>query len=80
MNNNFKYYENDFELAVLDIFSNCGWEYECGYDMHRSSNDIILPDFKKYLNNRYGDFSDNEIEEIKRNLLNVSSQSLYKSI
>ena len=26
---NFKYYENDYELAVLELLENCGWEYEC---------------------------------------------------
>lgn len=35
MNNNYKYYENDFELAILDIFSKNDWNYECGYDIHR---------------------------------------------
>lgn len=81
MNNNFKYYENDFELAVLDIFSKNDWRYECGYDIHRENNEIILKkDFLEYLNNRYGSFSNNELESIIRNLTIIQSQSLYRSM
>ena len=50
---NFKYYENDYELAVLELLENCGWEYECGYDIHREKDDIILrADFQEYLNRK----------------------------
>ena len=79
MNNNYKYYENDFELAVLDIFCNSGWNYECGYDLHREKDEIIITkDFINYLKQRYGSFSDSEIEQLKGNILNISSQSLYR--
>ena len=40
----FKYYEDDYELAVLELLENCGWEYQCGYDVHREKDDIILLD------------------------------------
>ena len=81
MNNNFKYYENDFELAVLDIFDKNEWKYECGYDIHREKDDVILyNDFKNYLNIKYGSFSDNEINLIIRNLTIIQSQSLYRTM
>lgn len=35
----FKYYENDYELAVLELLESCGWEYRCGYDIHREKDD-----------------------------------------
>ena len=41
---NYKYYENDYELAVLELLTNAGWEYECGYDIHRETDDVILLD------------------------------------
>ena len=47
---NFKYYENDYELAVLELLENGGWEYECGYDIHRETDEVILRhDFEEYL-------------------------------
>ena len=50
---NFKYYENDYELAVLQLLENCGWEYECGYDIHREKDDVILrADFQDYLSRK----------------------------
>ena len=79
MNNSFKYYENDFELAVLDLFSNNNWDYECGYDIHREKDEVFLKkDFINYLNNKYGLFSDNEIRMLINNITNINNQSLYR--
>ena len=79
MNNNFKYYENDFELAVLDVFNNSGWTYECGYDIHREKSDIILKnDFAEYLKRKYGAFSNNEIMTLIQNITNSHNHSLYR--
>ena len=39
---NFKYYEDDYELAVLELLENCDWEYQCGYDIHREKDDIKI--------------------------------------
>lgn len=78
---NFKYYENDYELAVLELLENAGWEYECGYDIHRENDDIVLHvDFENYLNRKYGYFSDDEIERLTAYVTSVSNQSLYRSL
>ena len=62
---NFKYYENDYELAVLELLENCGWEYRCGYDIHREKDDIILlDDFQEYLSRKYGYFSEDELHTL----------------
>ena len=41
---NYKYYENDFELAVLELLSENGFQYECGYDLHRQNSEVIYFD------------------------------------
>lgn len=77
----FKYYENDFELAVLQILENVGWEYSCGYDIHREKDDVILrQDLQGYLLRRYGYFSDDELDIVIAHLTSISNQSLYRSM
>lgn len=77
----YKYYEDDFELAVLELLTQNEWDYTCGYDLHREKDDIVIKeDFVKYLTDRYGAFSDREINELINNLTSFSSQSLYRSM
>lgn len=78
---NYKYYENDYELAVLDLLGNVGWEYKCGFDIHRQKYEIILTDdLREYLSRRYDYFSDNEIKALCSHLTSFSNQSLYRSL
>ena len=74
----FKFYENDFELAVLDLFEQNHYEYICGYDIHRESTSIIYDeDFKTFLA-KYS-LSQNEYNEVKSYLENYSNANLYRS-
>lgn len=78
---NYKYYENDYELAVLELLGNNRWDYQCGYDIHRQKDDIILiEDLREYLLRRYGYFSDEEIKVLVSYLTSYSNQSLYRSL
>ena len=78
---NFKYYENDYELAVLELLENCGWKYQCGYDIHREKDDIILlDDFQEYLSRKYGYFSEDELHTLISYITSYSNQSLYRSM
>ena len=78
----FKYYEDDYESAVLELLcQHPEYEYECGYDIHREKKDIILfNDIKRYLENRYGYFSDDEIKQVISYLTHFSNISLYRSL
>lgn len=78
---NFKYYENDYELAVLQLLENAGWQYQCGYDIHRKNDEVILAeDLREYLCKRYDYFSDDELDKIIIYLTSVTNQSLYRSM
>lgn len=77
---NFKYYENDYELAVLQLLEENGWEYQCGYDIHRVNDEVILvDDFREYLSRRYDYFSDIEIRTMITYLTGCRNQSLYRA-
>lgn len=76
----FKYYENDFELAVLELLNNQGYDYVCGYDIHRQISEIIIEDdFKKYIIDKYSDLTEEEYFRVKNNIAIISSGNLYRS-
>lgn len=74
----FKYYENNLELAVLELFQKSHYSYICGYDVHRENSSIIYDaDFKEYMS-RYS-LNSEELLLVKNYLELIPSQSLYKS-
>lgn len=79
----YSYSESNFENAVLELFEKQGYAYECGYDMHRTNEEIILTaDFKEYLSKRYPTLGlrDEEIDRILHNLLFARGTSLYSTM
>lgn len=79
---NFKYYESDYEEAFLEyLIEDCGWEYECGYDIHRLQESIIIEkDFKEYINNNYPSLDDDDINRLITFINSSHSSSLYRSM
>ncbi len=78
--NEYKYAESNFENAVLDLFEKNGYAYECGFDIHRTNEEIVLTDdFKEYLSKRYASLNlqDDEVDTILNNLLYAKGTSLY---
>ena len=74
----FKYYENNFELAVLELLVAANYKYICGYDIHRENSSIIFDeDFKEYMS-RYG-LNEEEYRKVKDYLETIPPQRLYKS-
>ena len=74
----FKYFENNFELAVLELLNAANYKYKCGYDIHRENSSIIFDDdFREYMN-RYS-LNDEEYKTVKNYLESIPPQSLYKS-
>lgn len=79
----YKYTESNFENAVLELFESNGYLYECGYDLHRTPEEILLlNDFKDYLTGKYYslDLQDDEIEFVIRNMLTARGTSLYSTL
>lgn len=74
----FKYYENNLELAVLELFDAADYRYISGYDIHRENSSIIFDDdFREYMG-RYS-LNEEEYQTVKTNIVSIPSQSLYKS-
>jgi len=79
----YNYSESNFENAVLELFEQQGYEYVCGYDIHRTNEEVLLiNDFKEYLARRYAklDLQESEIDELTRNLIMQRGTSLYSTM
>ena len=79
----YKYSESNFENSVIELFEKESYVYECGYDIHRTNEEIILiDDFKEYLFKRYPELSLQplEIDAVIHNLLSARGTSLYETM
>lgn len=79
----YKYSESNFENSVIELFEKQNYIYECGYDIHRTNEEIILiDDFKEYLFRRYSELNlqAEEVDNVIHNLLSARGTSLYETM
>lgn len=83
---NYKFTESSFENALLELFEEKHqgrYQYECGYDMHRTNEEILIrKDFEEYLLRRYPQLAmqDFEVAKILENLETARDVSLYRTM
>lgn len=79
-----KFSESTFEDAIIELFTeDKKYQYACGYDIHRTSEDIILQeDFFAYLDNAYKSLNLTELEKEKvlHDLQVDNSLSMYETM
>lgn len=74
-----KFFESDYEEALIDLLGQQGWEYTYGGSIIRNNRDILLiEDLTKYLQQRYTDLQSNDIEEIINRLRFMSGQTHFE--
>lgn len=79
----YKYSESNFENSVIELFEKENYVYECGYDIHRTNEEIILiDDFKEYLFKRYPELNlqPEEIDAVIHNFLSARGTLLYETM
>jgi len=74
-----KYYESDYEEALIDLLVQQGWEYKNGGSIARNNRETLLvDDLTKYLQQRYTDLKAGDIDEIINRLRHVSAQTHFE--
>lgn len=74
-----KYYESDYEEALIDLLVQQGWEYTYGGSISRNNREVLLADdLTIYLKKRYADLQVSDIEEIINRLRHVSGQTHFE--
>lgn len=76
---NGKYFESDYEEALIDLLIQQGWEYTYGGSISRNNREVLLvDDLNQYLQQRYVDLQATDIEEITNRLRHVSGQTHFE--
>lgn len=74
-----KFYESDYEKALIDLLENQGWTYTHGDDIARNNRKVLLiDDLTTYLKKRYDELTDSDIEEITNHLRHTSGQTHFE--
>jgi len=74
-----KYYESDYEAALIDLLIQQGWEYTPGSSIARNNREVLLVnDLTEYLKQRYTDLQTADIEEIINRLRHTSGQTHFE--
>jgi type I restriction enzyme R subunit len=74
-----KYFESDYEEALIDLLVQQGWEYKHGGSIARNNRETLLvDDLTAYLQKRYTDLQSNDIDEIINRLRHVSGQTHFE--
>ena len=74
-----KYYESDYEEALIDLLREQGWEYTHGEQIPRHNREVLLTsDMTTYLQHRYNELTGEDIEEVVNKLRYVSGQTHFE--
>lgn len=74
-----KFFESDYEEALIQLLKQQGWEYTNGGSIARNNREVLLTDdLTHYLQKRYTDLQASDVEEITNRLRHVSGQTHFE--
>lgn len=74
-----KFYESDYEEALIDLLEQQGWTYTYGGNIARNNREVLISDdLSSYLKKRYSELNDSDIEEITNHLRFTSGQTHFE--
>ncbi|MBQ8272669.1 MAG: type I restriction endonuclease subunit R [Tidjanibacter sp.] len=73
-----KYYESDYEEALIDLLENEGWTYTYGGKIPRNNREVLLfDDLQSYLQKQYSELTKEDVEEVVNHLKHTSGQAHF---
>ena len=76
-----KYYESDYEEALIQLLEDQGWQYTYGGNISRNNRDVLLTDdLKAYLQSRYSELTSEDMEEIINHLRHTGGQAHFEQL
>ena len=60
-----KFYESDYEEALIQLLEEQGWQYTYGGELHRNNREVLLTDdLKAYLQGRYTELTSDDMRRL----------------
>ena len=81
-----KFYESEYEEALIDLLQAEGWQYTNGGNIHRQLRESLLVedlnvnDLHIYLQNRYPNLTDSDVTEVINYLRHVPGQTHFERL
>ena len=76
-----KYYESDYEEALIQLLEDQGWQYTYGGNISRNNRDVLFTDdLKAYLQSRYSELTGDDTEEIVNHLRHTGGQTHFEQL
>lgn len=81
-----KFYESEYEEALIDLLQDEGWQYTNGGNIHRQLREPLLiedpnvNDLHVYLQHRYPDLTGSDVNEVVNYLRHVSGQTHFERL
>ena len=76
-----KYYESDYEEALIQLLEEQGWQFTYGGEFHRNNREVLLTDdLKTYLQSRYKELTSDDMEEIINHLRHTGGQTHFEQL
>ena len=73
-----KFYESEYEEALIGLLQQEGWEYTHGGNIRRNNRDILISrDLRQYLQERYPALEANDLDEIVSYLQHTGGQTHF---
>lgn len=81
-----KFYESEYEEALIDLLQDEGWQYTNGGNIHRQLREPLLiedpnvNDLHVYLQYRYPDLTSSDVNEVVNHLRHVPGQTHFERL
>ena len=81
-----KFYESEYEEALIDLLQDEGWQYTNGGNIHRQLREPLLiedpnvNDLQVYLQHRYPDLTSSDVNEVVNYLRHVPGQTHFERL
>ena len=81
-----KFYESEYEEALIDLLQDEGWQYTNGGNIHRQLREPLLiedpnvNDLHVYLQHRYPDLTSSDVNEVVNYLRHVPGQTHFERL
>lgn len=76
-----KFYESEYEEALIDLLSEVGWDYTHSSELHRTNRDMLLmDDLRSFLQDQHAELESEDVTNIIDHLRHTGGQTHFAQL